>query len=144
MRVLVDTSILVEIDRHNPRVVDLLKTLSEQQTELLISTTTVAEILTGPYLRKDSQKSLEKARDVLNQFEWVDLDGDVAAILARLLAQVCLDSREIDYPDIIIAASAIHNSCDALLTLNKKDFVFFSQLKDITYTPDEFPLQSRS
>ena len=61
MRVLVDTSILVEIDRHNPRVVDLLKTLSEQQTELLISTTTVAEILTGPYLLKDSQKSLEKA-----------------------------------------------------------------------------------
>ena len=139
MKLLFDTSILVEIDRHNEKTIKLLQKLAEQE-ELFISTITVAEILTGSNLRKDAPIALLKAREVLNQFLWIDVDGDVAEIMARLYSYLLLEKKEksIEYPDVLIAATFLSLRGEALITLNKKDFQIFPHIKEKVFTPEEF------
>ena len=78
MKILFDSSIIVEIDRQNEQVITILKDLVNKKHELIISTITVSEILTGSYLRKDSEEAVVKAKEILNQFTWKDFDNESA------------------------------------------------------------------
>ncbi len=140
MRLLFDTSILVEIDRQNEQVVTLLKKWVQEGKELVISTITVAEILTGSYLHRDIRTAVLTAKEVLNQFTWLELDGEIAETTAKLYAYLLLEKKEksIEYPDVLIAATALAHNCDAIITLNKKDFCLFPHIKEKIYTPNEF------
>jgi len=64
MRVLLDTSVIVDVDRGKKEVIDVCRKLTMGH-EALISTVTVSEILTGSYLRKDYMKAVAKAKKVL-------------------------------------------------------------------------------
>ncbi len=143
MRILFDTSIIVEIDRQNKEIVNFLKFLSEKGEELVISTVTVSEILTGSYLRKDSKEAAIKAKEILNQFIWKEIDGKTAEISAKLFSYLIVEKmiESIEYPDVLIAASSLSTNSDYLITLNKKDFGLFPSLKDKIYTPTEFKEQ---
>lgn len=145
MRILLDTSIVVEIDRHNHRVVELLKRLMEHGDDLIISTVTVAEILTGSYLRRDTRSSVLTAKEVLNQFVWEDLKGETAEAAAKLFSFLIVEKKQdaIEYPDVLIAATFFSAHCDALMTLNTKDFLLLPHVKEHTYTPDEFEKKAR-
>ena len=81
-----------------------------------------------------------KAKEVLNQFLWHEVNGDVAEYCAKLYAYLLVEKKEksIEYPDVIIAATFLSSKSDFLLTLNKKDFIVFPQLRHVVYTPDEF------
>ena len=136
MRVLVDTSVIVEIDRQQRETVSLLKRLAAS-SELLISTVTVSEILTGSYLRKDVAPSIRTAKSILNQFHWIDLDGAVAEKTGQLLAFLLIEKQDVGYQDVAIAASALTANVDYLLTMNKKDFIIFPQLQGKVVSPDE-------
>ena len=140
MRILLDTSIIVEIDRGNRNTIDLIKKLMVQRDDLVISTVTVAEILTGSYLRADTKEAVLKAKEVINQFIWKEIDGETAEIAAKLFSALIIDKKwdQIEYADILIAASAVSAGCDFVLTLNKKDFVLFQTLEKKVYTPEEF------
>ena len=144
MKLVVDTSVLVEIDRHNEQTIRLLQKLAERE-ELLISTVTVAEILTGAHLRKDASLAILKAKEVLNQFLWISVDGEVAERVAKLYAFLLFEKKEksIEYPDVLIAATFLSVRGDILLTLNKKDFQAFPHLKEQVFTPDEFAITYR-
>lgn len=143
MKLLCDTSILVEIDRHKEEVVTLLQREVERGNELIISTVTVAEILTGAYLRKDVSSAQFTAKEVLNQFLWKEVDGEVAEWCAKLYAYLLLEKKEkaIEYPDVLIAATFFASKSDVLLTLNKKDFMLFPPLQKAVFTPAEFQQQ---
>lgn len=138
MKVIVDTSIIVEIDRHKRDTVDLIRKLVENNIDLVISTVTVSEILTGSYLKKDVSKSVITAKEVLNQFTWIDLDGTVAEKTAQLLAYLLTEKKNIEYQDAAIAASFFTSHSDYLLTLNKKDFLAFPMLVGKVFSPEEF------
>ncbi len=140
MKVLLDTSVIVEIDRQNEQVVRLLQQAVQKGAELVVSTVTVAEILTGSYLRKDVRAAVLTAKEVLNQFAWIDVSGEVADAAAKLTAFLITEKRMIDYPDILIAATFLAANCDALLTLNRKDFIVFPNLKSRVYSPTEYQL----
>ncbi|TAL45685.1 MAG: PIN domain-containing protein, partial [Chitinophagaceae bacterium] len=86
MKIAVDTSVIVEIDRGNESVANLLKSIVEKNTTLVISSVTVSEILTGSYLTKDPKKSIQAAKEVLGQFVWIELDGQIAEKTAQILA----------------------------------------------------------
>lgn len=58
---------------------------------------TVSEILTGSYLRRDYTKAVGKAKKVLGQFSWVNLDGVVAEKIALLNAYLITDGQPIEY-----------------------------------------------
>ena len=78
--VLVDTSIIVDVDRGREDVIELCKQLTSTNSAF-ISTVSVSEILTGSYLRKDYAVAVNKAKKVLSQFRWVSLSGDIAKVV---------------------------------------------------------------
>ena len=137
MRILLDTSIIVEIDRQNDEIKNLLQQLVERGDELIISTITVAEILTGSYLRIDTKIAIQKAKDVLNQCTWKDVDAETAEICAQLYSLLFVQKKQdaIEYPDVLIATTFFSAHCDLLVTLNVSDFSLIERLKEKVYTP---------
>lgn len=140
MKILVDTSIIVEIDRHNKEAVAFLQKLVEKNHELIISTVTVAEILTGAHLCRETKTAFLKVKEILNQFDWIEVDGTVAERAAELSAFLWLQNKHesVEYQDVLIAATARATYADALITLNKKDFIVFPDMKNKVYTPQEY------
>jgi predicted nucleic acid-binding protein len=135
--VFVDTSIIVDIDRGKEDVIELCKELT-QTNSAFISTVSVSEILTGSYLRKDYRAAVDKAEKVLSQFQWVELDGEVAKVVAQLNAYLISKGQPIEYQDVAIAACFLVECCDVLLTENKAHFERLPNLKGKVMTPKEF------
>ncbi len=135
--VLVDTSIIVDLDRGKQDVIELCKQLTSTNSAY-ISTVTVSEILTGSYLRRDYKTAVNKAERVLSQFRWVALNGEVAKLVAELNAYLISKGQPIEYQDIAIAASFTFECCDVLLTENKDHFERLPNLKGKVMTPKDF------
>ncbi len=135
--VLVDTSIIVDVDRGRQDVIDLCKQLTSTNSAF-ISTVSVSEILTGSYLRKDYKVAVKKAEKVLSQFRWVSLNGEAAKLVAELNAYLISKGQPIEYQDVAIAASFLLECCDVLLTENKDHFERLPNLKGKVMTPKEF------
>ena len=134
--VLVDTSIIVDVDRGKQNVIDLCKRLT-RLNHAFISTVSVSEILTGAYLRKDYKMAVGKAERVLGQFNWVYLDGEVARMVGQLNAYLISNGLPIEYQDVAIAASCLVEGCDLLLTENGDHFKRIPRLKGKVMTPQE-------
>jgi len=137
MRITVDSSAIIEIERRNEAVLRIFKKLVAENHDLFISTISVSEILTGVYLRKDVSQALFAAREILGQFQWVEVDGAVAEKTAQLLAYLIMEKKSVEYQDVVIASTALMQNSDALLTLNKKDFMVFPHLKGKVFAPTE-------
>ncbi|HLC00894.1 MAG TPA: type II toxin-antitoxin system VapC family toxin [Candidatus Bathyarchaeia archaeon] len=135
--VLVDTSIIVDVDRGKQDVIDLCRQLTATDSAS-ISTVSVSEILTGSFLRKDYKVAVRKAEKVLRQFRWVSLNGDAAKLIAELNAYLISKGQPIEYQDVAIAASFLVECCDILLTENKEHFERLPNLKGKVMTPKEF------
>ncbi|MBI4450492.1 PIN domain-containing protein [Candidatus Woesearchaeota archaeon] len=137
MRIFFDTSVLVEVDRRNVAVIKAIKHLASGDHELALSAITVSELLTGAYLNP-AKHAILSAKELLGQFHWYDMDGAVAERTAQLLAYLHVHSRQVEYQDCVIAATALAHDFDALLTFNRKDFIVFPALKDRVFLPQEF------
>lgn len=135
--VLVDTSIIVDIDRGKQDVIELCKQYTSTNSAY-ISTVSVSEILTGSYLRRDYKVAVKKAERVLSQFRWVPLNGEIAKLIAELNAYLISKGQPIEYQDVAIAASFLIECCDLLLTENKEHFERLPNLKGKVLTPIEF------
>lgn len=107
------------------------------QHEASVSTVTVSEILTGAYLRRDYKKAVAKAKRVLGQFSWVNLNGTVAEKIGQLNAYLITEGQPIEYQDQAIAACLLTTSYDVFLTRNKTYFTRIPALKDKVFTPEE-------
>ncbi|HLD04177.1 MAG TPA: type II toxin-antitoxin system VapC family toxin [Candidatus Nanoarchaeia archaeon] len=137
MKLLFDTSVLVDIDRNKSETIELLKSLV-QHHELCISTITVTEILTGASLRRDAETATLKAKEILNQFAWQSVDGMTAEVAAGLFAHLIVEKKaeSIEYADVLISASYFAAHCDALITHNQKDFTLLPGIQ--VFTPESF------
>jgi len=135
--VLVDTSIIVDVDRGKQDVIELCEQLTSTDSAF-ISTVSVSEILTGSHLRKDNVAAVKKAEGVLNQFRWVPLNGEVAKHTAQLNAYLISKGQPTEFQDVVIAASFLEECCDVLLTENKEHFERLPNLKGKVMTPKEF------
>lgn len=130
-----DTSFLIEIDQKNPKAIKLAENVVKQGHKLYISTITVSEFLTGPYLRNDTDKSLLNAKDLLNQFKWFSFEGMTANKTAELTSHLIKKGQKMEFQDIAIAATALIIGVDYIITENKAHFERI--LKDKTLTIEE-------
>jgi len=137
LRVFVDTSIIIDVDRGKQDVIELCKQLTSTNSAYL-STVSVSEVLTGSYLRKDHSIAVKKAEKILCQFRWVSLNGEAAKLVAELNAYLIAKGQPIEYQDVIIAACCLLENCDVLLTENKEHFERLPNLKNKVMTPKEF------
>lgn len=142
MRLFFDTAFLVNLERQREPAVALLESL-RPAVELWISTITVAELLTGPYLRRDAEQALLKAKAVLGQFVWQDVGGTVAERAAQLQAALIATGRQVEYQDVLIAAGAIVAGCDALVSENKDHFTVHKPLAGKVFTSKEYAARLR-
>ena len=138
MKVVLDTSVIVEIDRRNDDVIKVIKKLIDNEHDIIISTVVISEILAGSYLRKDFKKSVIEAKRILSQFIWIGLDGEIAEKTAQYLAYLITEGKPIEYPDVVIAATFKTADANYLLTLNKAHFELIPDLKGKIYGPREF------
>ena len=85
------------------------------------TTITLAEVLTGP-LRAGNEALARRYRSLLQSWQLIDLDADIAETAARLRATLRLK-----LPDAVQAASALAVGAAALLTHDRD----FSRLKEL-------------
>ena len=90
-----------------------------------VTTVTLAEVLTGP-LQDGDEALAERYRTILESWQVVGLDADIAANAARLRAALRLKLA-----DALQAASAIAINADALVTHDRD----FSRVRSLRVLP---------
>ena len=121
-------------DRRNESAIALCRKITRERGAYL-STITVAEILTGAYLR--SETAVQKARRVLGQFQWIDVDGTIAEKTAQLTGYLLTAGKIIEFQDIIIAATTLVLEATLFITQNPDHFKRIPLLANIVKTLDE-------
>jgi predicted nucleic acid-binding protein len=110
---LLDTDILVEYLRGNPKAITYLDNL---QGTLMISAVTMAELFSGARNEREAQ-ALEQ---FLHAFEVIPVDREIAR-LGGLLRRDHRTRHGTGLADALIAATARHHGV-RLVTLNKRHF----------------------
>lgn len=138
MKIFIDTSVIVDIERGNEETVGLLDYLLAGKHSILISSVVASEIFTGTYLREDYKKATKKAKELFSCFEVVPLDMEIAEIIGKLNAFLIAKGSPIEYQDIAIASTFIQKKGDWLLTRNLKHFTIIPGMEKAAVSPAEF------
>jgi predicted nucleic acid-binding protein len=136
MKISLDTSIIVEIERRNEKIIEFIENLLEKH-EIFISVVVLSEIFTGTYLRIDYEKATQKAKELFSKFEIIPLNMEIAEIIGQISAFLITNGSIIEYQDVAIAATFVYKRGEYLLTKNKKHFVRILELRDKVFTPYE-------
>ena len=123
MRLLVDTSVLIDHLRGDPRAIDLLGTATERADDLWGSVITRAEVLRG--MRSSERTGTMLLLDIL---AWVEVVIDVADRAGEMARTYRASHPGIDIADFLIAASAEEVGA-RLVTRNVKHFPMFPDLE---------------
>jgi predicted nucleic acid-binding protein len=118
--ILCDTNILIEFYKNNPKIVQELRQIGQDQ--LAISSITQAELYFGA-LNKGELKKIKQHLSLLSQ---LPLDVSISNLFLQLMETYSL-SHKLSLPDALIAATALVHNLE-LYTLNTKDFRFISNL----------------
>lgn len=137
MKILFDTSALIELERQNQEAIALVKGLITSSEEIVISTVTISEVLLGVYFQKAYEK-IEEAKKLLSQFKWVPLDENIADVAAQYEALLLNIGNEIEFKDVAIAATFAATKSDFLITQNKRHFQILPDIGNKAKTIAEF------
>lgn len=122
MSVVVDTSVIVDHLRNDPRAVNLMTDLLKQD-RVWAATPTRTEIIAG--LRPDELEPIAKLFDVLS---WIEIDIEIADGAGQLARKYRRSHGGIDTVDYLIAAAA-QSIGASLVTLNVRHFPMFPDLE---------------
>ena len=123
MRLLLDTSVLIDHLRDDPRAIDLLGTATERADELWGSVVTRAEVLRGTRPSERTGTML-----LLDTLAWVEVLIDVADRAGEMARTYRASHPGIDIADFLIAASAEKVGA-RLVTRNVKHFPMIPDLE---------------
>lgn len=115
MKVVIDTSILIDSLRGGTKWQKFLKSLS-QEVELYIPTIVIFELFSGHSTK--NVKVRQKVEDMLIYLRRIDLTEKIAIHAGELYRDI---SHTFQVPDYIIAASALEIG-GKVVTLNRKHF----------------------
>lgn len=117
---LLDTDILSEFFRGNPKVAAKVDEHVEEYGHVNLSITTYYEILNG-LLYKDAKKQLRKFTDFVELNKVIPMTMRTAKISAEIYADLRKKGREIGHTDTLIAGISIANALQ-LVTNNTDHF----------------------
>lgn len=122
---LLDTApIIYVLEDHaelGPRFQPLFEAHRKAELRFAVTPITIAEVLTGP-LKAGDEGLARRYRAILESWQVVDFDADIAESAARLRATLGLK-----LPDAVQAASALAINADALVTHDRD----FSRVKSL-------------
>jgi predicted nucleic acid-binding protein len=107
-----------------PRFKPLFEAHASMRLRFAVTTITIAEVLTGP-LRANDEALARRYRAILESWQPIDLDIDIAESAARLRA-----SLRLSMADAVQAASALAVNAAALVT-HDRDFSHVRSLRTI-------------
>lgn len=142
MKIFLDTSIVVDIEREIEDTVSLVQHLILTNHTVLMSTVVASEIFAGTYLRQDHKKATGKAKELFSCFQIIPLDMDIAEAIGKISAYLITNGLPIEYQDVAIAATFVREKGDWLLTKNKKHFAKIPGLEKAAVTPADFKKRS--
>jgi predicted nucleic acid-binding protein len=111
-----------------PRFAALFEAEANGELEIVISATTVAEVLAGPF-KAGNEALASRCLRALSIWSIVPVDAEVATLAARLRI-----AHALRLPDALQAATALHSGSIALVT-HDRDFSRLTGLSVITGTP---------
>jgi len=124
MKLLFDTSSLIELERNNELALRAMK--KHLEDDLYISVVSVSEFHIGALLTQ-KPKAAQASQAFLSQFLWEDITASIALKTAEIVANQKKKGRRIHFQDASIAATAEVLAVDVLVTENIKDFLYVSQ-----------------
>ena len=135
MGVILDSSILIAGERRKDSVAAILERVQAAcgQTPAALSTVTAVELTHGIYRAKADTDRLRRQAFVEEIFRIVavyPLTLEVARLAGRIHGEQMGQGNSIDFPDLLIGATALHLGFD-LVTLNRKHFQAIPGLKVI-------------
>jgi len=116
MKLLLDTSVLIDVLRRRNQRRELLAELIRAGHTLTTTTLNIAELYAG--MRPEEEAPTEAFLDGLELYE---LSGPSARQAGKLKSAWAKKGRTLALADTIVAASAMEHGC-ALLTDNRRDF----------------------
>ena len=123
MAVLIDTSIIVDHLRNDPRAVAQMGDLFAREDRVWAVTPTRTEIIAG--LRPHEIQPMARLFAVMS---WIDIDSAIADAAGELARRYHASHRGIDTVDYLIAAAAKSIGA-SLFTLNVRHFPMFPDLE---------------
>ncbi len=138
MKIFIDTTIVVDIERGNEETDNLVQHLISTNNSVLASTVVASEVFTGTYLRQDYKKATKKAKELFSCFNIVPLDMEIAEITGKISAYLIANGIPVEYQDVVIAATFVREKGDWLLTRNKKHFTIIPGVEKAAISPAEF------
>lgn len=123
LKIVSDTNVIIDHLRGISKATKVFQEIENENFEGLISTITILELMAA---LKMTKKRLEAIRQLLDLFEHVPVDGQIATAAGIYLAKY-RSSHGLEPMDAIIAATARINEA-ALFTLNTKHFKFIEGL----------------
>ena len=116
MKILLDTSVLIDVLRARNNRRALLANLLHEGHSLTTSVLNVAELYAGMRPGEETQTS-----EFLSGLVCFELDKSTAQLAGHFKSSWAKKGRTLTLPDTIIAAIAVQNRC-ILFTDNRKDF----------------------
>lgn len=116
MRLLLDTSVLIDVLRRRQGRRELLAELTREGHTLATTALNIAEVYAG--VRPEEEAQTEAFLDALDCYELTATAGRLAGSLKQKWAR---KGRTLTLADTIIAAVALESGC-TLMTDNRKDF----------------------
>lgn len=123
MTVLVDTPVIVDHLRNDPRAVALMAELFAREDRVWAATPTRTEIIAG--LRRHEVQPMSRLFAVIS---WIEIDTLIADAAGELARQYHASHGGIDTVDYLIAAAA-QSIGASLVTLNVRHFPMFPELE---------------
>lgn len=131
MTVILDTSVLIDHLRGDPRARRLVKALDGRGETLSASVLTKVELFAGMRPAEHAQ-----TRRLIEAVNWLDVDDDLGERAGALAARFLRSHPGIELVDYVIAATAERLGAD-LLTRNRRHFPMFPALSDPYAAPPE-------
>ncbi|MBD3192940.1 MAG: PIN domain-containing protein [Candidatus Heimdallarchaeota archaeon] len=139
MKLLLDTSFLIALKKRNPKAVSVFQGLIPQADDLLISTLSVYELLSGAhFLEKKYHTNQENKiiRAMLSPLTEIPVTRSVVEHAAQIRAQLLLAGKTIPDIDLLIACS----SSEALILTYDHHFTHLEEfgfyIKFLSINPD--------
>ncbi|MEK7529129.1 MAG: type II toxin-antitoxin system VapC family toxin [Patescibacteria group bacterium] len=122
---LLDSNIVIYYLHGEPKVLSAIENMTKANACFYISMITWIEVLAGSFKH---EKSIDDMASEMDAFAVLPIDKVTGMEAGRLLQTSILSGRKENFPDAVIAATAIVNDIP-LLTNNPRDFKPFRGLK---------------
>lgn len=138
MSYLIDSDWVVDYLKEQPQAVRLIDDLIAQGMRVGISLITYGEVYDGIYAGQRSERAEAGFRRLLQSCGVLGLNRAIMRRFARIRGELRREGQRIGDPDILIAATALHNDL-ALVTRNVQHFGRIPGLRLYQLDPDPAP-----